>query len=374
MPLRLPGKKASLSVLAILAVLAGMGWWQKETLLSWHYVRNLAQAEVNARADWIDRIAAMPDPCLPRLLDLLRTDEPRVVANAEATLAALLERWGTRGAATVSLLDGLRDRFAACSLDGKKAALEAAIALFGSENSDRNLRAEVAAPLGDLLTAAEPYQELHASTLRLAAALLERVPEGQWRDLGIRLARVGLGAEDPDTKTAAIRLVLRPVLKKERKLLAAIVPLLKDSNPEVRKCALVALGPERDLVGEEMLLPLLHDDEDQVRLLCELALRSRGLDENHILLARLISDDSPAARLQVLQHLHRSRDLDPTVWLERLTQDPTPAVRAAAVRAAAGMGEVDFTSRLRSMSREDPSPTVRQLAEHYGKIHSAYPR
>src|SRR5690606_6367276 len=110
------------------------------------------------------------------------------------------------------------------------------------------LRAEIAGPLGDLLAAAEPTPELRRPTIRLASFMLERVPEGQCRDLGIRLARAGLHDGDPQVKVAAVHLLLRPVLRKDSKLQAEIVPLLKDGSAEVRKIALVALGPQRDLV------------------------------------------------------------------------------------------------------------------------------
>ncbi len=174
-----------------------------------------------------------------------------------------------------------------------------------------------------------------------------------------------LQAADTNARTAAMKLVIRTSLRGDAELLRLIVPLLKDSAAVVRKAAIIALGPARETVSDEVLLPLLHDTDDEVQNLCELALQSRGLTETHILLARLISDERPSARLQVLQHLREANDLDMSAWLQRLCQDPAPAVRAAAIRAAAGRHQVDLRPALYEMSQNDPSPTVRQLAGHY---------
>jgi len=172
-----------------------------------------------------------------------------------------------------------------------------------------------------------------------------------------------------DTRVAAIQVLLREPLRKDQELLTRIVPLLKDVSGPVRKAALVALGPARDIVGDDDLLPLLHDPDVEVQELCMIALNSRGLSENHLHLARLISDPRPAARLQVLHHLRGDTDLEPGVWLRRLSQDPAAAVRAAAVRAAAAQTRADLRDRLRDMAKEDPSPTVRELAGHYFHWH-----
>jgi hypothetical protein len=144
-----------------------------------------------------------------------------------------------------------------------------------------------------------------------------------------------------------------------------VVPLLKDDAALVRKTALLAVGPARELVSDDDLLALLHDPDEEVQSLCELALRGRGLSETHISLARLIGDARPAARLQVLDHLREAGDLEPGVWLRRLCQDPAPAVRAAAVRAAVAQSHIDLRPCLSEMAQQDPSPTVRQLARHY---------
>ena len=78
-----------------------------------------------------------------------------------------------------------------------------------------------------------------------------------------------------------------------------------------------------------------------------------------------MTDAQPGTRLQVLDLLGRSRDLEPGAWLRRLSNDPSPAVRAAAVRAATEQPMASLVDRLEQMAQNDPSSTVRQLAQYY---------
>jgi hypothetical protein len=66
-----------------------------------------------------------------------------------------------------------------------------------------------------------------------------------------------------------------------------------------------------------------------------------------------------------VHHLFQTEDLPLGIWLRRLSLDPAPAVRAAAVRAAHFQTQADLRDRMAEMAREDPSPTVRQLAGYY---------
>jgi hypothetical protein len=148
-------------------------------------------------------------------------------------------------------------------------------------------------------------------------------------------------------------------------LLEQVVALLADSEVEVRRAALLAVGPARDVVPDECLLPSLHDADPEVRRLCEQALGGRGLRPEFLELGRLLTDPKPATRLMVLDHLHRTPDLDPGLWLRRLSHDASPAVRVAAMRAMAQQPYLDLSDRLDQMARSDPSPTVCQLARYY---------
>jgi len=80
-----------------------------------------------------------------------------------------------------------------------------------------------------------------------------------------------------------------------------------------------------------------------------------------------MTDREPHARLQAMDLLRGADDLEPEplVWLRRLSHDPSPAVRAAAVRAAAELSAGNFRDRIEQMAQDDPSPTVRQIAQHY---------
>jgi HEAT repeat protein len=147
---------------------------------------------------------------------------------------------------------------------------------------------------------------------------------------GRELTRTGLHDGAAENRLQAIRLAMRPELD----LLEAVVPLLSDPQPEVRRSALLTVGSAPDAISTDDLLPWLHDPDEDVRRLCEKALRSRGLQEDHLCLGRLMTDSRPGTRLQVLNRLRYANDLEPGVWLRRLSHDPAPAVRAAAIRAA----------------------------------------
>ncbi len=142
------------------------------------------------------------------------------------------------------------------------------------------------------------------------------------------------------------------------------------SPPPVRRAALLAVGPARDVIHDDQLLPCLHDPDPEVRRLCEIALSGRGLRPEYLELGRLLTDPRPAARLRVLDHLAGSTELDPGLWLRRLSHDPSPSVRVAAMRAMTQQHFVDLSDRIDQMARTDPSPTVCQLAQFYLNCHA----
>jgi HEAT repeat protein len=176
------------------------------------------------------------------------------------------------------------------------------------------------------------------------------------------LAKACLGDTQGENRARAVQLSLNPGMDLQRYLL----PLLRDPEAEVRRLALLALGPAQDVIVSEELLRWLHDPDPEVRRLCETALRGRKLSENHIQLGRLLTADKAQVRLQVLDHLRKATDLDPGVWLRYLSQDPVPSVRVAAMRAASTQAfvHVPFHDRLEQMC-SDPNPSVSQLAQFY---------
>jgi hypothetical protein len=148
-------------------------------------------------------------------------------------------------------------------------------------------------------------------------------------------------------------------------LLEKVVGLLNDPAVEVRRAAILAVGPADQVVRDEGLLPCLHDPDPEVRKLTESALVGRGLRPEHIELGRLLTDPDHLKRVQVLDHLREAPDLDPGLWLRRLSHDPAPSVRAAAVRVMSKLTLIDLSDRMDQMARTDPNPTVAWLARYY---------
>src|SRR5207237_107645 len=89
------------------------------------------------------------------------------------------------------------------------------------------------------------------------------------------------------------------------------------------------------------------------------------LKPRHIRLARLATDPRWDVRLQVLDYLSEADDVNAGAWLSRLSHDSSPAVRVAAIRATCEGSLADLSGRIEQMARQDPSPTVCELARHY---------
>ena len=353
-------RKKWLFLLLTVLVLAGVGW-QRTRLLSWYYVRQLVRADKENRDAYVKRVADLDQAVVPRLFSHLERPEEQACDNVAAALACLVERWGPEDARSVEVVEELDKNWHRFSEAGKLWSLQVpAVVLHRSDTKSPDARLLTAA--SELLSASIENTDLRPGTLALGAALVRHCPRGpvgqRCRDLGLG----GLNDPVPENRVRAVNLLL---CAGDPELLARVVPLLKDEPAEVRRAALVALGPAKETVGDDDLLPLLHDADAGVRKLTEEALRSRGLPENHLLLAKLISDDRPEQRLRVVHHLFQTDDLPVGIWLRRLSQDPAPAVRAAAVRAAHFQTQADLRDRLGEMARQDPSPTVRQLASYY---------
>ena len=170
-------------------------------------------------------------------------------------------------------------------------------------------------------------------------------------------------SESVDVRIQAVATALRP----EVDAVPVIAPLLTDSVPEVRRAAILALGPIRDgraAVADDELLKCLHDTDAEVRQLCEMSLRSRGRSPRDIRLGRRYTAPDPAERQKLLLDLADEEELDVGVWLDRLTADADPAVRAGVARLAYTRN-IDLGSRLDQLSRTDPDPTVRRVANFY---------
>ncbi len=351
-------------LILFLASALGVGFWQRHTILAWWYVRQLSHATEASREACISRVLSVEGAALPRLLDALSTSAETPCRNVETGLIAIAQRQQPQDPAAARLLESLRDRFADFSSAGQASALRIATAVINQGAEKEMLPVAMSQATGDLLKAAQADESLRPPLIHLAGALLARVPPGQWLDACRQFALEGLADSNPTTRAAALHLSLCDPLRAEAPIVKQALPLLHDPDAEVRRSAVLVFGSAPELASEDELLPLLHDPEPRVRETCELALRGRGLQDRQLELARLISDENPAARLQVLHHL-RGNDVEPGVWLRRLSHDPAPAVRAAAVRAAVSLPDLDLRDTLEGLTRQDASPTVRELAAHY---------
>jgi hypothetical protein len=351
-----------------LLLLVGFAWLERAPLLAWYCIHMLTKAKDSNRDVWAQRVAGLDLGAMTKLIDSLRRSDAAVCAGAEAGLQKMVQHWGAGDSRRTKLAACLAERFAALSEPGRQAAMEILLALSQTE--------QAGAPAADLLP---PATRMLAEASRAEAS---RVGESGVRAAALRLA-AGLSSScstQPDllqacraltrtcfTDRAAANRVqaIRLARREELDLLEAVTPLLNDPAPEVRREAMLAVGSAVAAINTDDLLASLHDPDVEVRRLCEAALRSRGLSEEHVQLARLLTDSRPEVRLQVLGLLRRQNDLEPGIWLRRLSHDPAPAVRAAVVRAAIEQRVPSLSDRLEQMAQNDPSPSVRQLAQYY---------
>ncbi|OWK38513.1 HEAT repeat domain-containing protein [Fimbriiglobus ruber] len=217
-----------------------------------------------------------------------------------------------------------------------------------------------------LLTGSPAFADAGRGALLDLIPALVKTPDPSDVERCRAAVRAGLAGATPDDKVRAVRLALRP----EIGLTADTASLLNDADAEVRRAAMLAVGPVPDgqtaVVKDEDLFRWLHDPDAEVRNLCETALLARGLDHEHVALARLLSDPEPAGRLNLLVELRAGGPgiKDPGPWLERLGQDPDPAVRLGAARVAFESRLV-FAGWLDRLAADDPNPTVRRWAGYY---------
>jgi hypothetical protein len=351
-PRRFSRPRALLVAAAVALVMgAGAAWVERLPLLAWVYVQGLSRAKEANRDVWVERVAGVGDAAVPGLLACLGRDDRRVCANVGAALGRLAD-----GARRGGLADRLAEAFPRLSAPGQEAVLK----LEAGWISAGTVSPALPRLLADAARCPDPA--VRAGALEPAALLLDR-PDGAAPTAACReVVQAGLRAPDPATRLRAVHLALHPRLA----LLEAVLHLLNDPAPEVRREAMLAARSAPDaVIKTESLLHWLHDPDEDVRRLCEAVLRGRNLSEEHLKVGRLLTDGRPAVRLQVLNYLHAGSDLEPGVWLRLLSIDPEPSVRVAAVRAAVADPRVDLSDRMDQMVQSDPSPTVSQLTRYY---------
>jgi hypothetical protein len=346
----------------VLATAIGVGWINRAPLMAWYAVRGLAGAHADDRAKWTPMIEKLDWDAVDALLDGLRASDPESCANLQAGVAALVEHWPSGDLRRPQLAKRLAETFPSLSAAGQCTALElhSLLLQLTDEVTDPQLSPATAAIVARVAVA----RNSQANALALATA--ERL-RGKWNTspelvTAIReLVRACFADPDQSNRLRAIHLARNPAID----LLGEAVVLLNDPYAEVRAGAMLGVGTSEAAISTDDLLHWLHDPDREVRRLCEKALRTRGLEDLHLRLGRMITDARAGTRLEVFELLRAAQDLDESVWLRRLSHDASAAVRAAAVRAAAEQGLANLADRLQQMSQNDPSATVRQLAQFY---------
>jgi hypothetical protein len=344
-------------VAVVLLVLGGgVAWWQREGLTAWWVVRGLKQAEGAARQVWFDRAIGLGDAAVGPLVGCLITEQGHdpAVENALDALNGL-----ARAGHAARVAERLVKAFPKLGA-GPRVELLRRMPEWGDDARPACVKLLLEA-------AGQPEPEVQEAGVDLAAALAGQA--GEENLAAVReMARAGLRAAKAEVRLKAVRLCLQPGVE----MLDQVVALLRDPSPEVRRAAVLAVGPAEQVVRDDLLLAGLHDADEEVRRLTEASLRGRGLRPEHLELGRLLTHPTPASRLQVLDRVRdmlddAQGDLDPGVWLRRLSHDHSPAVRAAALRMMSQQSVIDLSDRVDQMARSDPSPTVTQLAQFYQK-------
>jgi hypothetical protein len=310
-----------------LALTGGAAVSQRAALRTWYIAYRFERAADNERQQWGDKLVEVGEPAVPRLFGCLQKDDTALCTRARDCLEKMLANWGPSDPRS----DGLADRFFEAQPSFSPAGQIAALQMLPN------------------LLSANRVEAAAKARLIVSAAIKDKSVEQ--RILGVAVSS-------------------RPELN----LLHAIGPLMDDPEADVRRAAILVLGPiregnggaEQPIISSDDLLHWLHDPDPDVRRICEMSLKSRGLGEQVIRLGKELTHPNPAERLKLLMDLPDEENIDLAVWLNRLSNDNNSAVRAAAARVAAEH-RVDFAERLEQMSRNDPDATVRKIAEHYRK-------
>jgi hypothetical protein len=347
-------------LIALLAVAGGWAWTRRDALWAWYQVRQLMRAGDADRSAMVDRVAGLGESAVSPLLDGLSCADQTACSNVGAALEKLGTGWGANDARTANLAKRLGEAWSGFSAPGRKAALEAAAAWLRSSSEKGELGESMQAALIALLDRTSEDVEAQGAALELCIAIGPRL--GGAGESPRRIVRSCLRSPSAEVRLRAVRASTRPGLDTVEQVAA----VLDDPDVEVRRAAILTVGSAVDVVLDDVLLKCLHDTDFEVRERCEKALLGRGLSPDQIRLGRLLSHPDYQVRLNVLDELRRAPELvDRGLWLRRLSHDAMPSVRVAAARVMARQKDSNLTGRLEEMARDDPSPTVSELADYY---------
>src|SRR4051812_18765770 len=99
--------RVGITALVLGGALGVLAWQQWPAWQAWWCLRGLARADEADRPAWVERVAALGEPALPGLLDLLGDGEDAHAAAAGAALERLGLAWGPGDPRTVALAERL---------------------------------------------------------------------------------------------------------------------------------------------------------------------------------------------------------------------------------------------------------------------------
>jgi len=171
--------------------------------------------------------------------------------------------------------------------------------------------------------------EKNNTTLTSAAiGKLRRMKDGGALELFLSLLR------DPDpARRGAAAEALRWVVKDNAPVIEALLAVLSDESPEVRKGASIALGYAHSDAATEALVKMLKDPSAEVRQAAAKGLAAAKDDRAVMPLFVLLTHENPHERLAAVTALGKIQDATAVEPLVRRLQDESPAVRAAAAQA-----------------------------------------
>jgi hypothetical protein len=358
-------RRWAVCVLLVLLLVAGTGWFARGPLQAWYCLHALTRASEADREVWIERVTRLGEPAIDGLTDCLASQDDQASRNAAAALERLGWVWGCGDARLVDLAGREARLFPRLNSNAQVLVLQGMAGWFSGEAPAEGLVAVCSRVLAD--AAGCTSVETQKAALDLADVLLCQPGSSEVLQPAHELTRAALRSGSAENRLVAVRLGTRQGMDQ----LDSMVGLLRDPAVEVRRAAILAVGPSRQAVSDEGLLSCLHDSDATVRQLAREFLTApqklggRGLPPDHLKLGRLLTHPNHQTRLEVLDHLRKASDLDPGLWLRRLSHDPKDSVRAAAVRVMSRLTVIDLSDRLDQMARNDPSPTVAQLAQYY---------
>ena len=317
------GGLALVLVLASAGLCVGWNWTDLKVRYAAHRLKTAAADEDRAR--WANALAASGDAGLAALVEALGAGDPQVRAAAAAALDAYLNGLPEDDPRAPSLCGRLLQAFTASNNEGREAVLGLVPTILKRGGTTR----------------AAECRDAIESGLKMPAVY---------------------------SRLIAIRAAMHP----ESGMRGAIVPLLTDAEPEVRRAALFAIGPassDQPVIDDEELFRWLHDPDEEVRQVCRDALTSRGRTDAEIAFGQRLTNPDVAERLKLLLDLRYDdevRDAEP--WLERLGRDVDPAVRAGAARVASELAadrDLPIPIWVARLADADPNPTVCRIARYY---------